>query len=223
MKQWYLVWARGHHGFPQPEDDYSACVYRNWCARCGQHDDQIAPFRVRRALAEHSHFVQLNCVFDVFFVSPEVGARIVSEGISGAELGPVLEHRSSREMPERRQLMIGTATACAETSKLPRVTCQPENEESAYEAFGGGQKRYSPTAPYCGRVKHHAPTTLAVDPIALSDAPDLVLTAEWFGSGGSAFRLVLASQRFMSLFKSEKWRGLEMKPVLMADCSERAT
>ncbi|HEU5182297.1 MAG TPA: hypothetical protein VFW45_16040, partial [Candidatus Polarisedimenticolia bacterium] len=190
MKQWYLVWARGHHGFPQPEDGYSVCTYRNWCARCGQHDEQIAPFRVRRALAGHSHFLQLNWQFDVFFVSSEVGARIVSEGISGVDLGPVLEHKSSREMPERQQLMIRTIAACAETSKLPRVTCQPKNEESAYDAFGIGEKRYPTTAPYCGRVKHHAPTTLAVDPIALFDAPDLVLTAEWFGSGGSAFRLV---------------------------------
>jgi hypothetical protein len=28
MKQWYVVYARGHHGYPQPEDDYSNAVYR---------------------------------------------------------------------------------------------------------------------------------------------------------------------------------------------------
>jgi len=84
--------------------------------------------------------------------------------------------------------MIGTVVACAETSRLPTVTCQPKNEESAFESFGGGEKRYPPTAPYCGRVKHHPPTTLGINATAMFDAPDLVLTAEWFGSGGSAFR-----------------------------------
>jgi hypothetical protein len=47
--------------------------------------------------------------------------------------------------------------------------------------------------PYCGRVKYHAPTLLALIGNALpEDTPDLFQTAEWFGSGGSAFRLTVA-------------------------------
>ena len=49
--------------------------------------------------------------------------------------------------------------------------------------------------------------------MASLDAPDLFQTAEWFGAGGRAFRLTLASDRFVELARGRGWRGLEFREV----------
>jgi hypothetical protein len=52
--------------------------------------------------------------------------------------------------------------------------------------------------------------------------PDLFLTAEWFGSGGNSFRLLLASSRFVDLVKTAKLRGVTFERVRTEGHSERA-
>lgn len=35
----------------------------------------------------------------------------------------------------------------------------------------------------------------------------------WFGSGGSAHRLVIVSQRFRQVVVAAKWRGVSFEPI----------
>ena len=56
--EWQIAYARGHHGYPQPEDGYENSVYGSSCARRGLHAGQVAPFRIRRGdVARHSQIV----------------------------------------------------------------------------------------------------------------------------------------------------------------------
>jgi hypothetical protein len=57
------------------------------------------------------------------------------------------------------------------------------------------------------------PPTLRVRAAALADASDLAHTAEWFGSGGSAFRPVVASEGVATLAQNRKWRGVRWQPL----------
>jgi hypothetical protein len=206
--------AQGHHGYPQPEDDYYKSVYPAFCERCGIHGRQSAPFRLRRSRrALHSDFVQLNWVFDAWFVHPEVATELGGSGISGISIGPVIDHRSGKELVDRRQLLIGAVVSCVDTSRLPVVTCRPDNEESAWKIVAG-QTRYDPSTPYCGAVKHHVRSSVAIRSDVPGDVPDLFQTAEWFGSGGAAHRLTLCTERFAALVKSRGWRGLEFRTVV---------
>jgi hypothetical protein len=75
--------------------------------------------------------------------------------------------------------------------------------------------------PYCGRVKYHPPTSLAIIPNSLDNAPDLCQSAEWIGSGGEAFRLTLVSERFVALIRERKWKGLGFSEVSQHGFSER--
>lgn len=218
----FQVLARGHHGYPQPEDDYHGLTFRDFCLRCGFHGPQIAPFRFKRSQrAAHSSFLQLNWVFDAFFVHPDVASDLTTAGISGVSFGPALDHRTGGELSDRVQLLTSAIISCAETSRLPAVTCRPHNEESGFDFFAG-RKRYAPATPYCGAVKYHPPTSLAINSGALEDAPDLFQTSEWFGSGGSAYRLTLCSERFVELAHQRGWRGLEFRSVRDSGWSERA-
>jgi hypothetical protein len=55
----------------------------------------------------------------------------------------------------------------------------------------------------------------------LKDGPDLFQTAEWFGSGGSAFRITLASDRFVNLVQEHRWKGLVFHSAGHSGWSER--
>lgn len=212
----FQVVAQGRHGYPQPEDGFDKATYTDCRLRCGIHGSQIVPFRLKRSLrVEHSGFLQLNWVFDAFFIQQDVASDLAAAGFSGISFGPVLDHRSGVELGNRVQLVISTIIACAETSQLPAVTCRPGNEEARF-ALLAGRKRYTPETPYCGTVNHHQPKSPAVDRGALEKtpaAPDLFQTAEWFGSGGEAHRLTLCRERFAELVRQRGWRGIEFRTV----------
>lgn len=215
--KWFWLMASGNHGYPQPQDTYDETLYVDACHHCGIHGEQKAPFRLRaEPKARHSQFLQLNWVFDAFFVRPEVAADCASASLTGLTFAHVLRHSTGIPLSSVAQLQIATVVPCALVDPLPPVTCRPYNEEgrSLDPPFVQG--------PYCNRVKHHAPTTLGVASNALSGMPDIFQTAEWFGSGGSAWRATLVSERFADLITERRWRGVLLKSIALDTPSERA-
>jgi hypothetical protein len=49
--------------------------------------------------------------------------------------------------------------------------------------------------------------------LCCSSRHDVVKSHEWFGSGASAHRLGLVSQRFRRAVATAKWRGVSFEPV----------
>ena len=243
---WFQMSASSVRGYPQPEHQfgYRKIVYREVCFRCGMFERQIAPFRFKKSIDMPSGFTQLGWVHDAFFVRPEILEEITKAGITGVSAGPAVYHSTGEECADRVQLLIPTVIACAETSRLPTVTCRPDNEEvvALREKFAKrkplSERRALPpeleehlrkwkekfaAIPYCGRVKYHPPTSLALIPGRLTDAPDLFQTAEWFGSGGSAFRLTLVSDRLANFVREHRWKGLEFYRADQDGWSERTS
>jgi len=217
---WFVAYAQGHHGYPQPENNsWERFVYEAPCLRCGVHGPQKAAFHLRRSnRAPHSHFRQVNWVFDAWFVRPEVEGALRAAKLSGLTFRDAIDHKSGRPLEEVRQLVVSTIIDGTDTTKLQPVTCRPNTEEGS--PLPGA--KYPPTEPYCGVVKHHPPTCLVVRADSLSGVPDVVSTAAWFGSGGSAFRLTLVSRRFAELVQEHSWRGLELNAISHAGYSARA-
>jgi hypothetical protein len=246
-RTWFSVGVRGHSGYPQPEKNfqYLNLVYEGPCMRCGIFDRQIAPFRFKKSgRPSPSGFTQLNWVYDAFFVPPSLAQEILKAGITGVSFRPAVFHRGNVACPDRVQVVISTIIPCAETSRLPTVTCKPENEEmvALRAMFAKWDAVHKPSAlspeaeervrknkeriaaiPYCGRLKFHPPTALVLMRDNLKDTPDLFQTAEWFGSGGSAFRITLASDRFVNLVQERRWKGLVFHSAGCSGWSERAT
>lgn len=243
---WFQMSARSIRGYPQPERDfeYLRIVYGEPCFHCGIFERQIAPFRLEKSASTPSEFTQLNWVHDAFFVPPAILEEITQAGITGLSPWPAVYHRTGEECADRLQLLIPTVIACAEISRLPTVTCRADNEEViALRAIFAKRKPlsrgqvFSPDTqehlrkrreriaaiPYCGRIKYHPPASLALMPDRLTGAPDLFRTAEWFGSGRSAFRLTLASERFVNLVRERRWKGLEFRSASQGGWSERTS
>jgi hypothetical protein len=214
---WLVMSANGHHGFPMPDDDfgYREATYdvSRSCARCGIGAEQNAPFRIRSEFkASRSHFMQLNWVFDEFFVRTAVAASVEAHGISGISFVATLLHRSNQPSQGVVQMKIGTQlTQAFDVSELQPVTCKPQNEEWRPDLPEWLWKQ----GPHCGAVKFHERKRgpFRVSRTALDGAPDVVRSCEWFGSGGSAYHLVIVSKRFRQLFTSLGWRGVSFQPI----------
>jgi len=217
--EWLRVFALGHHGYPQPEDDdgYVDATYKteSSCPVCGIGNVQGAPFRLRNEpKASHSQFLQLNWVFDELFVRGAAREGLESAGITGIDfLAPVL-HKRNTQSEQIVQMRVQTVLVDAlDITGFQPVTCKPMNEEWHPNKWSTPEKEIDRS--HCGRVKYHAmhrgPYRIARE--AFIGAPDLVKSAEWFGSGRQAFRMIIASQRFRQIVNAAKWRGIEFEPI----------
>ena len=217
--EWLKMSARGHHGYPQPEDGFGYIEQTydvaDYCPICGIGGTQKAPFRLRsEPKASRSQFLQLNWAFDEFFVRCEARHGLESAGISGIEfVSPVL-HRKDQPSVQVSQMKISTVLPDAlDNHELTHVTCKPENEEwSPGSRLTDAERKGTP---YCGRNKYHLQHrgSLKFDRSAFKDAPDVVKSREWFGSGARAFRLIIVSQAFRQVVVRSKWCGVTFEPI----------
>lgn len=231
LGEWFILSARGHHGYPQPEDDFSyiEATYdiSNYCRHCGIGGKQNNPFRLRtEPKARHSQFVQLNWVFDEFFVRCEAREGLLASGLTGIDFVPAILHTKSLQYTEVEQLrVLSQLPPALDSSGLQTVTCKEHNEEweSIKRRFPKYQDASLNENPFCGRVKYHLMHRgqMRFERTAFHDVPDVVKSHEWFGSGANAFQLVLVSQRFRQVVEKAKWRGVEFEPVELMSQPER--
>jgi len=213
---WFQISALGHHGYPQPQDGWDQVVYSpdGGCERCGIHGKQISPFRLRSEPKAHkSDFVQLNWVFGEFFVRQKARLALEEAGITGFQwLAPVI-HRSGEPSADVRQMVIERVLPPAlSTSDLTFEACRAG---APHPPPGPLYPPSRQALPHCGRVKYHRMQRgpLEFDATCLVDLPDIVKTNEWFGSGGSADRMLLCSSRFRYAVLDNGLRGLDFEPV----------
>jgi hypothetical protein len=69
---------------------------------------------------------------------------------------------------------------------------------------------------FCGRVKYHVPRSKRLvhySRSAFEEAPDIVLSAEWFGSDAAASQHVIVSNKVAKIVLAHKWKGLKLDPI----------
>lgn len=200
--EWVELGVTSHFGYPQPEDDfgYHSVTYRpgSACEHCKIGTEQVAPFRFRKPPTQkRSHLLQLNWVFDEFFVRDEVRHTLEATGITGIQFSAPVLHRTGEVIAGWYQMHIPAALSpLLLTEGLRTETCGS-----------------------CGKHKFNHPLAemLRFRQGALNGFPDVFKTWEWFGSGGRAFRVVLVSKRFVDVILRNKWRGIFLQPVSLVD------
>jgi len=189
-----------HLGYPQPEDDfgYLAATYdvRCMCPACGMGKIQVAPFRMKgEPHWGKKQILQLNWVFDEFFVLPQVWEDVFRPlGIGRSD---VLDHRTGKPLQNVVQLVI------TDVAQSPLAITDYASEICA----GCGRKRYFPIC------RGYFPS-FAADP-----GSHVCKTQEVFGSGTSAWNVTVVGSDVYRTMQSQNLAGVAFAPLKNKVCS----
>ncbi|MCM4166057.1 MULTISPECIES: hypothetical protein [unclassified Arenibacter] len=213
MNNWYHI-TTGQFGYPQPENDfgYLELTYEPniGCPTCHIGIKQNNPFRFKNEpKAKNSQFIGLNWVFDKIFVREPVKTEFEKNGITGISFSRPIFHKSEKELESIYQLHVDTILPEALISNnLTSEKCEYPKEESAIK-FLKAMDSPLVKGPFCGQIKYNFPQgkkmTFDIEPF--KNLPDFVRTFEWFGSGASANRPILISEKVKRIIELNKWRG----------------
>lgn len=181
-----------HHGYPQPEREmaYRSLTYddSDYCQECGGGLRQVAPSRMsgeprwgRRAI------LQLNWVFDEFFVRPEFHAEVFAP--HGIAARPVLDKRGERALETVVQLDVPDEVP-VDTTDLVGESC-----------------------PTCGRLRY-LPHVRGPLPAPLKPLPAaMVRTVEVLGSGAVSDRRMLVTANLWADLDAAGRLGVSPRPA----------
>jgi hypothetical protein len=191
---WLEVSPSWHHGYPLPDNDFGYLQetydLSEYCESCGVGAVQIAPFRLRgEPKWGRRGILQLNWVFDEYFVTPEVWKAVFAP--FGIDCRPALSHRTGEELATVVQLTV------------PHVLEHGlDVKDHACEVCAR-----------CNRRKY-LPFTRGMFPAMTRPCEyHMVHTNEWFGSGASGWRVVLISQTLYARIAEAKLRGADYAAV----------
>jgi hypothetical protein len=190
--RWLELIPNWHHGYPQPDDGsfgYRRTTYdlTGWCEQCGAGNKQKRPFQMKgEPKWGRNGVLQLNWVFDEFFLKPEVWSNVFKP--HDVAYRPVLNIKGV-ELTTVAQLVVADEVGI-DCEGLPSERCVR-----------------------CGRVKY-LPVTRGPFP-AITEEPRgaIARTREYFGSGKQADRRVLVSQQLARALISQNVRGVSLRPV----------
>lgn len=200
--RWLAMVPDWHHGYPQPDEldfGYRAATYdlTSYCERCGVGLKQKAPFQMKgEPKWGKRSILQLNWVFDEYFVTPDVWASVFKS--HGIECRPVLN------------------TKGAELKTVVQLVAQEE-----VGIVADGLLTEEAACSKCGQTKY-LPVTRGPFP-ALTSEPSraMVKTKEYFGSGASAHKRVLVSQALGRAVTAAKVQGASLWPVAQRNGAAR--
>jgi hypothetical protein len=211
---WFWV-SVGEYQYPQPEEDfgYLRATFNldNYCENCGIGKSQNAPFRLKAIPKQpNNQFWGLHWEHDAIFVRLEAKRILESENVRGISFAKPVLHKKGLEVDDMWQIHIQTELgAGVDSYNLTKEICEyadkrAREEEAALKLIH-----------YCGRTKYNLPKRGGVtfNEFYFRNAPDIVMSDEWFGSGGKAFRLPIFSERIKRIVEKHKLKGLHFTPI----------
>jgi hypothetical protein len=192
---WLQLLSEWHWGYPQPNEDVfgyreATCDLTEYCPQCGIGLKQKAPFQMKAEPKWGKNgILQLNWVFDEYFVTPEVWGKVFEPYRVGCR--PVL-NTSGAELKTVVQLVVEELVGVDE-SGLIKTKCAE-----------------------CDRIKYEPVTRGRFPPLAKVPANAIAKSREYFGSGASAHRAVVLSRDLAGALWTAKVRGVAFKPAARA-------
>jgi hypothetical protein len=193
--EWLRLISTFEQGYPQPKGNWplKQSSFEIICPKCAIYK-QVHPMR----LSKEPHlgkktFMSLIWATEIF-CKPEVIQGLREANAKGYEDWDVLIHKTDRPSEIVRQLYIPGVAAPGVTidDDLVRKKC-----------------------PICGTIKYypHLKGIMYIKQEALIQDTDFMLTHEWFGHGGLAWREILVSTRVVNLILDKGWQGVRFKVV----------
>jgi hypothetical protein len=216
-KKWYYI-STGQFGYPQPENGYEEITYSKsiGCNTCEMGKVQINPFRFRKEpKAKNSQFLGLNWIFDQIFVREIVKNKFEEIGLTGLRFSKPIIHKSEKELESIYQLNVDTILPKALIgNNLSTETCEMPKDKKMLKFLRANKSRLV-EGPFCNKIKYNFPQgqIMKFESEAFVGSPDFIRTYEWFGSGGSANRPILISEKVKDIISDNKWRGAFLQEI----------
>lgn len=197
---WLALPAQFHQGYPQPDEDefgYREATYdlTEFCDQCGIGLRQRAPFQMKGEPGwGRGGVMQLNWVFDEFFVTPAVWASIFDPYVA------------SQAVTNRSGIPLETVTQLVVDELVPLDVAGQASE----------------TCGRCGRLKYLPIVRGPIPRPASRPSSNMFKSAQWFGSGASAWRAVIVSRELGRAIRSSGIRGVSFLPLAPGDDPVRA-
>lgn len=183
------IFAKSHRGYPQPSRElgYLATSYdlSAFCAKCGTGLRQINPLRINFKPNLKHNIMQLNWIFDEFFVAREVWIEVFEP--LGIGCWPVVFNKTGEEIESIVQLRV-IHYADLNLNELNATVC----------AVCGKKKMSMDLRGFCPEP---------------ADIPaPMFRSTQVFGSDFNAFNQVLISSSLYKEIKMVRLRGVEFYP-----------
>lgn len=198
--RWVRLIPTFEQGYPQPHEQmvWRRLTYEDQCPQCGVGYRQRAPFRISSEprLGKHD-FVCLHWTYSIF-CTMRVLAALQLNSLRGYRVWEAIIDSTQQPSKLVSQLVfpIVTEPGLVDIDQLDSETC-PECKITKY---GYHKRGYM-------RIKRES----------LESDSDIMQTHEWFGSGGyGGFREILISNRLARLILEERWIGVRLKPIALA-------
>ena len=201
-----IVRSQWHYDYPQPENKYRSITYADDCmcgdkGGCGMGLIQKGKFRFKRTPKwGKRNFCMTNWVYDELFVSPKAKELMETSDLQGFCFLEVDNKSGTEILPDVFQLQIpyilpdGIADF---TNRIRKIYDCPVCGGRKYLGNGRGQFVFKEEA--------------------FVNAPDFVKSAERFGSGLIASRLIIVSQKaYQFIVKNKLDSSLVFEPIRLA-------
>ena len=220
MTNWYHI-TTGQFGYPQPESDFGY-INKTYdtisaCPTCNIGLKQKDEFRFRsEPKAKHSQFLGLNWVFDQIFVRQLVKDIFENEKITGLSFSQPVINKTGLTVEGLYQLRVDNLISSGLlTENLKTEVCKLQKDKSTLKFLKANNSKLA-DGPFCGQVKYNFPqgdNHLKIKSAAFEGKTDFIRLDYWFGSGGSANRPILVSERLKHLIDRQKWRGAFLQQI----------
>lgn len=203
--EWLTIRSRWYYDYPQPENNYRNITYTT-DRQCPFTDCRIGlvqkdPFRFKRTPKwGKRNFCMTNWVFDELFVSRRAKELLESSDLKGFSFSEVRNKNGSEIMDDMYQLRIPHILPSGIADTTSRIK----------DVF---------VCPVCGQRKFRSNSRgqFVFHKEAFTDAPDFTKSAEWFGGGSSACKLILVSQKAYRFITANKLdSSLVFEPIRLA-------
>lgn len=193
--EWIRLIPIFEQGYPQPYTTWvtNPINYKDHCPACGTFQ-QATSFRLKKEphLGKQD-FMSLFWTY-ALFCTPHVFDELEAHGIQGYEKGDAIIHKTALPSQKVSQLYVPTVAN-------PGLVRAEDLKHEICSACG-----FTKYYPHMRGVMYLARTAVVSD-------VDILQTYEWFGSGHSAYRELLVSNRFAKLILEKGWRGIRLKVV----------
>ena len=202
--EWLTVRSQWYYDYPQPENNYRRVTYmeEQLCSNkdCGMEEVQKDSFRFKRTPKwGKRNFCMTNWVYDELFISTRAKELMESSDLQGVSFLQVKNKNGSDTLADVFQMQIPYVLPEGIADLTNRIT-------EVYDC------------PVCGRRKFlsNGKGQFVFKKEAFDNAPDFVKSAERFGSGLIASRLILVSQKAYRFITENKLdSSLVFEPILL--------